>query len=322
MCYIFYKNIVFVLPQFWYGFTSAFGGQPLYEQWLYQLYNILFTAFPIMWYALFDEEHVKEELLTNPKHFKIGLKNLSFGKYRFWRWIFYGTCQTLMLQIIVFHSLEGADCYYDSVGQPSSLWVTGTHIYGMVVIIANIKVWNSTSNHTVLSNLVIFGSIASFYLVVCIMSQFKMFPYLFGLFSRAMYQPQFYFICVFFLLATAFTENVLYWSNLRLTLKKEQKQEKQTMLLQFKRAQDSAMMRKRGARSVAAAASGAEPAHIPEHVKKAQVLADDLIDLGDWSSGDGGSFSDIDSDEERRRLKHRRRRLRSKLERGNEERKE
>jgi phospholipid-transporting ATPase len=26
VCYIFYKNIVFVLPQFWYGFTSAFGG--------------------------------------------------------------------------------------------------------------------------------------------------------------------------------------------------------------------------------------------------------------------------------------------------------
>jgi phospholipid-transporting ATPase len=105
VCYIFYKNIVFVLPQFWYGFTSAFGGQPLYEQWLYQLYNILFTAFPIMWYALFDEEHVKEELLRNPKHFKIGLKNLSFGKYRFWRWILYGTSQTLMLQIIGFRLL-------------------------------------------------------------------------------------------------------------------------------------------------------------------------------------------------------------------------
>jgi magnesium-transporting ATPase (P-type) len=174
-----------------------------------------------MWYALFDEEHVKEELLSNPRHFKIGLKNLSFGKYRFWRWIFYGTCQTLMLQIIVFHSLEGADCYYDVEGQPSSLWVTGTHIYGMVVIIANIKVWNSTSNHTILSNLVIFGSIGSFYFVVFTMSQFRMFPYLLGLFKRAMMQPQFYFICVFFLLATAFTENVLYWSNQRMTLKKE-----------------------------------------------------------------------------------------------------
>jgi magnesium-transporting ATPase (P-type) len=202
VCYIFYKNIVFVLPQFWYGFTSAFGGQPLYDQWLYQLYNILFTAFPIMWYALFDEEFLKEELLSNPKHFKIGLKSkqahasindpildLNFGKYRFWRWILYGTCQTLMLQIIGFHSLEGGEAIYDHEGQPSSLWITGTHIYGMVVIIANIKVWNSTSNHTIYSNLVIFGSIASFYLAVFAMSQFKMFHFLFGLFGRAMVMP-------------------------------------------------------------------------------------------------------------------------------------
>jgi len=113
VCYIFYKNIVFVLPQFWFGFSSAFGGQPLYESWLYQLYNILFTAFPIMWYALFDEQYLKEELLKEPKHFKIGLKNLNFGKYRFWRWIFYGTCQTLMLQVIGFASLEGPYPIYD-----------------------------------------------------------------------------------------------------------------------------------------------------------------------------------------------------------------
>lgn len=186
VCYIFYKNIVFVLPQFWYGFTSAFGGQPLYEAWLYQLYNILFTAFPIMWFALFDQEHLKEELLSNPKHFKIGLKNLNFGKYRFWRWIFYGACQTFLLQIVTFHSMEGGEAIYDHQGQPSSLWVTGTHIYGMVVIMANTRIWNSTSNHTIYSNLVIFGSIGSFYLAVFTMSQFKMFNVLVGLFNHAM----------------------------------------------------------------------------------------------------------------------------------------
>lgn len=52
--YIFYKNILFVVPQFWFGFLSVFSGQPLYEQWIYQLYNIIFTSIPIMWYAIFD----------------------------------------------------------------------------------------------------------------------------------------------------------------------------------------------------------------------------------------------------------------------------
>jgi len=33
--YMFYKNILFVMPQFWFGFTSAFSGQTLYEPILY-----------------------------------------------------------------------------------------------------------------------------------------------------------------------------------------------------------------------------------------------------------------------------------------------
>jgi hypothetical protein len=45
---------------------------------------------------------------------------------------------------------------------------------------------------------------------------------------------------VFFLLATAFTEKLLYWSNQHMTQQKEQKQETHAMLLQYKRAQDSA----------------------------------------------------------------------------------
>ena len=55
--YMFYKNILFVMPQFWYGFWSAFSGQTLYESWIYQGYNLAFTAFPIMWYCVFDLQY-------------------------------------------------------------------------------------------------------------------------------------------------------------------------------------------------------------------------------------------------------------------------
>lgn len=77
------------------------------------------------------------------------------------------------------------------------------------------------------------------------------------------------------------------------------------MLLQYKRAQDSALIHRKGARSAAAAATGA-----PDIGKR----MGDEHDLGDWQSNDGGSFSDYDSDEEIRRLKRRRRRLRAKRE--------
>lgn len=87
----------------------------------------------------------------------------------------------------------------------------------MVVIIANIKVWNSTSNHSFFSDVIIFGSIASFYVMVYIENTLPFVPQLYGLFKYAMRQPQFYFICFFFVFSTAFTEKLLYWSNKYIT---------------------------------------------------------------------------------------------------------
>lgn len=54
--YNFYKNILLVMAQFWYGCLNKFSGQNLYENYSYQLYNIVFTSLPICIYALYDEE--------------------------------------------------------------------------------------------------------------------------------------------------------------------------------------------------------------------------------------------------------------------------
>jgi phospholipid-transporting ATPase len=55
--YNFYKNICYGSCPFFFGFYSAFSGQMLYEKLIYLLFNITMTSLPIVWYALFDEEH-------------------------------------------------------------------------------------------------------------------------------------------------------------------------------------------------------------------------------------------------------------------------
>lgn len=57
--YMFYKNVMFVFAQFWFGFANVFSGQTLYESTIYQLYNMAFTAFPIMWWAIYDMQYTK-----------------------------------------------------------------------------------------------------------------------------------------------------------------------------------------------------------------------------------------------------------------------
>lgn len=90
IAYNFYKNVVFVFPVFFFGIFSLYSGVTIYSPIMYNYYNIFYTASPIMWFAIFDFEHTKEDLLSDPKYYKIGFKDMEFNKSVFWRWILYG----------------------------------------------------------------------------------------------------------------------------------------------------------------------------------------------------------------------------------------
>ena len=61
--FIFYKNILYTAPIFYFGIWSIFSGTLLYYLLMYQMYNPVFTALPIIWYATMDFEYPKEVLL-------------------------------------------------------------------------------------------------------------------------------------------------------------------------------------------------------------------------------------------------------------------
>jgi magnesium-transporting ATPase (P-type) len=71
---MFYKNVLFVFPMFLFGFFSVFSGTAIYDNYLYQLFNVFFTGAPIMWFGMMDFEHEKDEFLKKPKYYSIGLK--------------------------------------------------------------------------------------------------------------------------------------------------------------------------------------------------------------------------------------------------------
>ena len=54
MSYTFYKNIVFCLPQFYFGWVSGWSGQTTNDALLTQVYNLFFTSWPIIIFAAMD----------------------------------------------------------------------------------------------------------------------------------------------------------------------------------------------------------------------------------------------------------------------------
>ena len=172
VCYNFYKNFLFVIPQFILGFDSLFGGQTIYDPWIYQLYNIVFAAFPIIWFGVYDKQVSGDKLISNPKYYTQGIVGKLFGSRRFWKWIFYGTVQALVLYVFSFR--VGLDPY-NIRGDVQDLKLSGTICYSFVVVIVNVKVFQTTSTHSVISILLVTLSVLLYYAFVAVMSLFPSF---------------------------------------------------------------------------------------------------------------------------------------------------
>lgn len=145
ICYNFYKNVLLVMPLFWFGFLSVFSGQGVYNTWLWQLFNVLYAALPIILYAVFDREHEAKELLENPTYYQVGMRDQLFRVSIFWLWILEAGLQSVFLTLLVFFSL----CYYsgDSSGRTETLWVAGVELFGLIVVFANIRVLMLSTLH-------------------------------------------------------------------------------------------------------------------------------------------------------------------------------
>jgi len=105
--YTFYKNVLYVIPQYYFGFWSAFSGQTLYEPFFYQLYNITMTSLPIMYFPLFDWQHTKEVFMKYPELYKKGMTYSEYSHTTFLKWFFMAIWHSIVIYFCCMMVLEG-----------------------------------------------------------------------------------------------------------------------------------------------------------------------------------------------------------------------
>ncbi|KAL4432773.1 hypothetical protein ABPG74_011594 [Tetrahymena malaccensis] len=162
--YNFYKNVLLVLPQFWYGWTNWFSGQTLYNSFIYQLFNIFFASLPIMVYAIWDEEYSDVVLMKNEKknYYEQGIKNKLFNQREFWMWNLIASVQAGLIVICSLFPLELN--FVTQNGQTQWFWATGTMVFGLVVVISNLKILIMSTDHS-LGSLMILALSMLLYLI-------------------------------------------------------------------------------------------------------------------------------------------------------------
>ena len=190
--YNFYKNFLFVMPQFYVGFYSLFSGQSIYDPWLYQLFNIVFSVFPLLWFGIYDTERDRTVAMSNAKFYSSSLThNQLFDNCNFWRWIFNGIFQGLAVFIFVF--FYNNTFPHNNSGEIQDFKSSGMMTYSLVVIIVNLKVFSMTSVHGVISIFFLIFSIGSYYFLTFLMcNQPNMFY--FGVFLKTLKNIRYFLI--------------------------------------------------------------------------------------------------------------------------------
>ncbi|NWZ98506.1 AT8B3 ATPase, partial [Nesospiza acunhae] len=76
----FYKTFAGLLAQVWFAFHSGFTAQPLYEGWFLALYNIFYTAYPVLSVGLLEQQDVSaKKSLEFPELYMVGQQDELFN---------------------------------------------------------------------------------------------------------------------------------------------------------------------------------------------------------------------------------------------------
>lgn len=171
--YSFYKNIGLYLTQFWFCVVNGFSGQSLYDQWALALYNVWFTAFPIMVVAVLDRDIEKKRILDVkqfPDLYHDGLTNRLFNTKTFWIY----TANAIFHSMLAFFIPAGAlwDAVEPESGYNLDIACIGVLCYSVTLAIVTAKVGLETLTWTVGHVVVIACSLGIWFAFIFVYGRF------------------------------------------------------------------------------------------------------------------------------------------------------
>ena len=185
--YMFYKNCLLVLPQWMLGIYSTFTGQNFYVDYpLYQLSNIAFTAFPIIFFALLDQDVVAEIPLQVPELYKDGNTfGIHFSVKKFWTWMLEGmwsavVCFFLGVWALGQSPMTGTPNVPNQAGKVSDIWYIGTVIHLSVTTIQNLRLVLEVRHFNWVTTASFIFSMAMWFLLVVWFAYHSTLSYFFG----------------------------------------------------------------------------------------------------------------------------------------------
>ena len=165
--YFFYKNTTYTFTQFWYLLYSMYSGQRYYDDVYQTVFNVIMSSIPVLVSGCIDRDvEDKRAAFDYPLLFFAGPKNLSLNPRIFTFWF----CQGLWHSLVCFFVFVWGMTTPGTTGDGLALgpWAVSTGSYTAVIIVINLKLGSDISHWTYLHHIAIWGSIAVWFVFVCL----------------------------------------------------------------------------------------------------------------------------------------------------------
>ncbi|KAL3668653.1 hypothetical protein V7S43_005952 [Phytophthora oleae] len=133
--YVFYKNVLLVLPQFFFGAYCLYSGQSTYFDTLLQLFNIGFTALPVLVFSVRDDDISARTVLFYPKLYQDGYNHVFLNRKRFAYWMLEAVIGSALIILVPAELLPLAS--WSGTGKDNDLWALGMAQNLAVVVLAS-----------------------------------------------------------------------------------------------------------------------------------------------------------------------------------------
>lgn len=98
--YFFYKNMAFTLCHVWYAFFCGFSAQTVFDPFYISVYNLFYTALPVLALGIFEQDVSDKLSLQYPKLYTPGLRSSLFNTKEFIKSVMHGGFSSIVLFFI------------------------------------------------------------------------------------------------------------------------------------------------------------------------------------------------------------------------------
>uniref|UniRef100_A0A671SDF5 Phospholipid-transporting ATPase n=1 Tax=Sinocyclocheilus anshuiensis TaxID=1608454 RepID=A0A671SDF5_9TELE len=161
--YFFYKNFTFTFVHFWYAFFCGFSAQTVYDEGFITLYNLVYTALPVLGMSLFDQDVNAGWSLEYPQLYVPGQLSQYFSKRAFMMCALHSWYSSLVLFFVPYAATydTARDDGKDGADYQSFALITQT----CLTVTMCVQLGLDLSYWTVVNNLFVWGSLGMFFIL-------------------------------------------------------------------------------------------------------------------------------------------------------------